>query len=53
MFQMLLELLFAWLPAGLWICVSAVLSVAFLIIMLKLLTVLLNVITTVFRLFIP
>ncbi len=53
MFQILLEMLYSWLPLGLWIPVWAVLSVAFLIIMIKIITVLLNVFTRIISMFIP
>lgn len=53
MFQILLEILFSWLPLGLWIPVWAVLAVAFLIIMIKILTVLLSVFTKIIGVFIP
>lgn len=53
MFQILLELLFSWLPFGLWVGVWAVLSVAFLIVMIKILTVLLNVFAKFIGLLIP
>lgn len=47
------EFIFSWLPSGLWIPVWAVLAVAFFIIMIKILTTLVTIITKVIDLFIP
>lgn len=53
MFQILLELFYSWLPAPLWLGVNAVIGVAFLIIMIKILSVLLNFVTKIIGMFIP
>ncbi len=51
-FQVLLEMLFGWLPPGLYACVVAVVAAAFLVIMIKIVTVLLSLLTKVIGIFI-
>lgn len=52
MFQTLVELLFAWLPPALYIPVSAIIGVAFLILIIKILTALVTVISKLIFLFV-
>ena len=52
-FSSLIEFMFSWLPSGLWVPVCGVLSVAFLIIMVKVLTAIVTVISKLVFLFIP
>lgn len=52
MFTLLLELIFSWLPGPLWLCVWAVIAVAFFIIMLKVIGVVLDLIFRFIDLFI-
>ena len=51
-FSALMELIFGWLPSGLWAPVWAVVGVAFLILMIKILTALVTIITKVIAFFI-
>lgn len=51
MFSYLLRLIFSWLPPSLWYGVSAIIAVAFLIIMIKIIGALLNLLGKVIGLF--
>lgn len=51
-FSALMELIFGWLPSGLWGPVWAVIGVAFLILMVKILIVLVQIVTKVIAFFI-
>lgn len=52
-FSTLIEFMFSWLPSGLWVPVCGVLGVAFLIIMVKLLSAIVTVVSKLIFLFIP
>lgn len=52
-FSSLIEFIFGWLPSGLWVPVCGVLAVAFLIIMVKVLTAIVTVVSKLIFLFIP
>lgn len=51
-FSALLELLYGWLPPGLWGGVWAVIAVAFLILMVKVLTALVTIVTKIIFFFV-
>lgn len=51
-FSSLMELIFGWLPSGLWGPVWAVISVAFLILMVKILTALVTIVTKIIFFFV-
>lgn len=51
-FSALMELIFGWLPSGLWGPVWAVIAAAFLILMIKILTALVQIVTKVIGFFI-
>lgn len=51
MYSYLLRMSFSWLPTPLWICTQAIMAVAFLIIMIKILVTLLSLLGKVIGLF--
>ena len=52
-FSSLIEFIFSWLPSALWVPVCGVLAAAFFIIMVKVLTAIVTVISKLIFLFIP
>ena len=52
-FSSFLSFVFGWLPAGLYIPVVAVFSIAFLIVVVKILIAIVEVVTKLFALFLP